>query len=125
MATSKDLLIPYDENLPVEEFDSDEDRWTDLAVKITGRRDGMLDARTFPTRHTQLFYDDLGLYDQPNNTNPRAMKLWAHLCGINLDQFHQNLVGNFVVLGIDELGEAVDVTADVRYFFGEEGVTQA
>lgn len=121
---TKALLVPWDETLPVEEFDYNEDRWTDLAEKITGDRGGMLDQRTFPTQRTQLFFDDLGLIDQPNNTNPRAMKLWAHLCGINLDNFRQTLVGNFVVLGIDELGEAADVTAQVRYFFGEEGVDQ-
>lgn len=124
MANSKALLIPWDETKPVEEFEYVEDHWTELSEKITGNTAGMLDQRTFPTRHTQLWFDDLGHYDQPNNTNVRAMKLWAHLCGINLDNFRQTLVGNFVVMGIDELGEAADVPGHVRYFFGEEGVSQ-
>lgn len=118
------LLIPYDENLPVEEFDYDPNRWTELAEKVTGSTTGMLDARTFPSKRTQLFYDDMGMYDQPNNINVRAMKLWAHLSGINLD-FRQTLVGNFVVLGLSpEFGDTEDVPKEVLYFFGEEGIKE-
>jgi hypothetical protein len=71
-----------------------------------------------------LWYDDNGLLNQPNNTNVRAMKLWAWLIGMPLDQYRQPLVGNYVVHGLDSYGEPVDVTSDVRYFFGEEGVKQ-
>lgn len=124
MATHKALLIPADEMKPVEEITFDSDKpgdWGDMVKS----ENGLVDFSTFRDKRTQLMYDDMGLYTQPNNTNVRAMKLWAHLAGVSLDNFRQPLVGDFVVLGLDPYeGETEDVTADVRYFFGEEGVSQ-
>jgi hypothetical protein len=126
MTNHKALLIPFDENKPVEEIEFDADRpdtWAKLVCPAGGS--GAIDFKSFPTQGTQLMFDDMGLYDQPNNTNPRAMKLWAHLSGISLDNFRQPLVGDFVVLGLDRYqGETEDVPGHVRYFFGEEGVAQ-
>jgi hypothetical protein len=122
MATHKALLIPADENKPVEEVVFDNDR-PDQWGKLVGAE--AIDFSTFRQKRTQLMYDDMGLYTQPDNTNVRAMKLWAHLAGMNLDNFRQPLVGDYVVLGLDPIeGETEDVTAEVRYFFGEEGVSQ-
>ena len=121
MTIHKALLIPHDEMQAVEEVEFDTDRvhtWEELVGSKT------LDFKSFPTQGAQLMYDDMGLYRQPNNTNVRAMKLWAHLAGVSLDNFRQNLVGNFVVIGMTRYGETADVPGSVRYFFGEEGVKQ-
>lgn len=126
MTTIKALLIPYDESVPVEEFEFDDGKFTTIDDKVLGGniKGSYLGISTFRNKNTILMYDDTGLLTQPNNTNTRAMKLWAHLAGMNLDNFRQPLVGNYVVSGLTDWGDSADVTSDVRYFFGEEGVRQ-
>lgn len=119
------LLIPADENVAVEEIEFDDATPREWSKLVCADKGGVVDFKSFPAKRTQLMYDDMGFYDQPNNTNPRAMKLWAHLAGIPLDNFRQNLVGDFVVIGLDPvMGETENVPGHVRYFFGEEGVRQ-
>lgn len=123
----KALLIPWDDSKPVEEIELDENRLLEqMAAQVCAVRNGMLDFKSFPTQHTQLVYDDNGMFDQRTNTNIRAMKLWAHLAGVPVTSFRQRLVGNFIVLGMDPFeGDTLDVTAAVRFYFGEEGVPQS
>jgi hypothetical protein len=119
MATTKGILIPASMDEEVQVVDIDTDNYDRLHELVFGEGHkasdgGTLDFASFRARGVQMCFDDLGLYDQPNNINPRAMALWAELAGRGVADFAVPLVGNYVVLGLHPYdGETMDVPVEV------------
>lgn len=133
----KGILIPWDENLPVQEVEYNSDysgkagSWDGLRRQVFGDdpdllSHGTLSVSTLRDHGFGFFYDDEGLSTQPERTNHRAGKLWAHATGHNYPQDFQVLLkGNCLAFGFDQYGEDEDVPNFVRRFFGEEGIAEA
>jgi hypothetical protein len=119
MTTYKAVRIPWQINQPVVEVEYDDANPDNLNTLVFGKYEESLALgySTFRGRKVQMFYDDLGLYRTPKNVNLRAMELWAHLAGRRFSEFHQPLVGDFIVFGLREYdGESDDIPADVLAF---------
>lgn len=116
MATTKAVLIPFDESKPVEVVDlrpNDLDQLYDLVAPdtrlITGM--GMSDA--------YMFGDDEGLLrdDAGERINARVMELFAADNGMGIRDFHSPLVGDWIVTGpADDEGDNTDVPQRVIDF---------
>ena len=128
MATTRALLIPWDNSQPVQDVTWDTDSNDDVNGFIfgpEGAEKGFVDVKTFRHHRLQLVFDDMGIIKQPTHINDRAMQLYARLSGFQLADFEQPLVGNFLVIGLDpDSGETEDVPQNIRRWFGEEGVDQ-
>lgn len=126
------VMIPWDSTLPVQLIelpgDPGEDAWFQtLKVAVFNQqpdliRHGTVGYQTL-VRGIGAYLDDDGLRTQPTNVNIRAMKLYAHLAGRQMSDYRQELAGNWVIVGIDQMeGAAIDVPAAVRDYFAEEGI---
>lgn len=130
MTIYKALRIPYDRTKPVEEVDYNEDDDRSLAKLVFEKtgvdpNKGTIDMASFRQCRTQMAYDDLGMYTQPEHINTRAMALWAVMTGMRLEDFRQPLWGDFIVLGVTpEAGETEDVDDRVRALFAELKVSE-
>lgn len=119
MATTKGILIPFKMDEQVQVVDIDSANWDQMHALVFGQGTtaedgGTLDFATFRTRGVQMCYDDLGLHDQPQNVNPRAMALFAELAGRDVADFAVPLVGNYVVMGLHPYtGDTTDVPVEV------------
>jgi hypothetical protein len=116
MATTKAVLIPFDESKPVEVVDlrpNDLDQLYDLVAPdtrlITGM--GMSDA--------YMFGDDEGLLrsDAGDRINARVMELFAADARMGLHDYRSPLVGDWIVTGpADDEGDNTDVPQRVIDF---------
>lgn len=116
-ATTTGYLIPYDGSQPIKKVYIDENLSgvSALIFQPELETDGMLGVSSVRSAGIQFIYDDMGLYNQPDNVNDRAMKLWANAAGVPVNRFVTKLVGNYVVMGLDPNdGESIDVPADIE-----------
>lgn len=122
---SKGLFIPWDDTKPItiEEFD-DEANYPMEAVVFPGDKDDHeVGWSTFQNAGAQLWYDDLGAYNQRTHVNIRAMKVFAYLSGRPLSQMNQHLYGDYFAIGMDpHTGDTTDVPDRVKNFFAEENI---
>lgn len=110
MAETIGYLIPHDNEKPIEQVRIDgTPEQLDALIAIPEYGHGMHSISTVRNAGIMFAYDDVGLLVQPDNINSRAMKLWANAAGVNVSAFRQYLVGNYVVMGIDDEGETMDV----------------
>lgn len=109
------VLVPYNDEANVRVFNYREVEELNHLIHSNTPvgQSRYLDFKTFPFHGVQLAYDDMGLYQQPLNINRRAMKLWAHLAGMTVQDFTQNLVGDFVVIGVTDWGDYADVSEEM------------
>ena len=119
MATTA-YVIPHDKDKPITPLVLDGDYIDEIVLAVFGQESGPLGWSTLRGADIQFFYDDVGLYLQPENINHRAMKLWAHAAGRSLDDFRQPLVGNYVVLGVNRIGDMTDVPSSIESKLTEE-----
>ncbi len=121
----KGLFIPWDDMKIIEVRDFDEDDLDAMAKAVFPGEDHPYDfivsVSTFRHAETQLFYDDLGMYNQRAHINTRAMKLWGYLAGRR--DFRQYLYGDYFAIGLNPHdGETADVPDRVKNFFAEENI---
>jgi hypothetical protein len=116
MATTKALLIPFDDTLPVEVIDLDNTDYRNI-TKIVAPDSGLftrLGAETF-----DLFGDDEGLFHPEAHLriNARAMQLYADSVGAKLEDFGSPLVGDWLAVGLPNArGNNTDVPQAVIDF---------
>lgn len=125
----KVILIPWNEREPVTLHDIRDDATPggleDINNLIFGPgKHGVTSVSNIQSRGFGFIYDDNGTLAQPENTNERARKLWAHALNTSPDRLLE-LKGNFLVFGFDNWGETVDVPGFVRDYFAEEGIGSA
>jgi hypothetical protein len=123
MTISKGLFIPWDDMKPIEIKDfNDEDQYGMVKAVFPHENgdDFIISTSSFRHAGAQLWYDDLGSYNQRAHINMRAMKLWGYLAGRH--DFTQYLYGDFFAIGLDDVGETVDVPDRVKNFFAEENI---
>jgi hypothetical protein len=107
MTTNKAVLIPWEMDKDIEVIDLEQGNLDAIYDRIAP------ESRLFSVssfRHFALYYDDEGLYTQPEHQNLRAMVLWGAEEGVPLSRFRYPLVGNYLVVGpADDEGENTDV----------------
>lgn len=114
-AAKKAVLIPFDEDKPVEVID--------LAPGLDAIYERVApDSRCFTGMSGSDFYlmgDDEGLFheDVQNRVNARVMQLFGEDSGVGIEGFHSPLVGDWLVVGpADDEGENTDVPQRVIDF---------
>lgn len=116
MKKYKAVLIPAIITAPVQVVET-EDTSEALARLVFGElypKQDEIDFGFFSRFGVQLVFDDFGLLrPELPPINHRAMRLWAMLRSMDVQDFHAPLRGNFVLLGVDPAGETVDVPADL------------
>lgn len=121
----KGLFIPWDDmkSIEIRDFDDSDNPDAITDAVFPGQRvdDFVVSVSTFRHAETQLFYDDLGMYNQRAHINTRAMKLWGYLAGRR--DFTQYLYGDYFAVGLDRnTGDTADVPDRVKNFFAEENI---
>jgi len=123
MTIHKGLFIPWDDMRPIEvrEFNDEDQYGMQKAVFPNDHGDDfIISVSTFRHAEAQLWYDDLGAYNQRTHINTRAMKVWGFLAGRH--DFTQYLYGDYFAIGVDQYGETTDVPDRVKNFFAEENI---
>ena len=116
--------IPCDEELPVERIDV-EDSYMGVTEAVFGdstveHGERVCGVSTFGRAGVQMVYDDMGLFRAGPRRNDRAMHTWAYLTGMRLDEFATPLVGDFIVLGMEDgTGDTADVPVDIAVWIEE------
>jgi hypothetical protein len=120
----KALFIPWDDMQPLAIVDYDDCASYPMeAVVFPGdKADHEVGWSNFVNAGTQLWFDDLGSYNQRPHVNVRAMKLYGYLSGRPATEFRQNLYGDFVAIGLTHSGDVDHVPDRVKNFFAEENI---
>jgi hypothetical protein len=121
MSTINVIVIPANKDLPVRRESYDSTDYTNLTALIfAGDRDGTFDRMVSADPNdgeVTLWFDDNGLarldHEDVNDViNLRAMQLYSHLEGVDLEDYAVPLIGDYVITGgCDEEGESLDAPA--------------
>lgn len=111
----KAILIPHDRTKQIEVVDMNGDDFRQITQKVAADPEhGLFSCSTIGGGRASLWYDDEGLYTQPENVNTRAMALWAALDRVSIVDFAVPLVGDYLVTGpADDEGYTTSVPVEV------------